>query len=130
MPALPTAIRYTLIQLPEAGLVATLLYLAVHHDWLTVTTALLLAGLWVIKDAALYPLYRHALRDGPPVGAAALVGRQGRTVTALSPEGHVRLNGEHWRARLTSGDYLPSGVAVTVVHFEGLTLLVRAAAPE
>lgn len=118
-------VRYTLLQLPELALVLLALYLVVDVGWIGRDTALLCLFLWVLKDALLYPLYRHALREGPPVGTAALVGQSAVVITTLAPIGHVRVRGERWRARTQHGEELPSGAKVRIAAAEGLTLIVE-----
>jgi len=124
---LPLAARYALIQLPELALVAIPLYLMVAVGWLPARWAWIAAAAWVVKDVLLYPLYRHALRDAPPHGVAALVGREAEVVEALAPLGQVRLQGERWRARSSDGTPLRPGQRVVVTGYRGLTLEVRAA---
>lgn len=123
---LPLAARYALIQLPELALVAIPLYLMVTVGWLPARWAWIAAAAWVVKDALLYPLYRHALRDAPPHGVAALVGCEAEVIKAIAPVGQVRLQGERWRARSADGATLPPGRRVVVVGYRGLTLEVRA----
>ncbi|PWG65739.1 NfeD family protein [Spiribacter halobius] len=125
---LPVALRYTLIQLPEAALVAVLLYVAVAAGWLPPRWVWIALALWLVKDVALYPLYRHALRDAPPHGVAALLGERATVATRLCPHGQVRLRGERWRARSADGQPLDPGTEVVVVAHRGLTLVVAPAA--
>lgn len=123
---LPLWARYALIQLPELALVAIPLYLMVAAGWLPLRWAWIAAGAWVVKDVLLYPLYRHALRDPPPHGVAALIGREAVVVETLAPVGQVRLHGERWRARSVHGETLSPGTPVVVVGHRGLTLEVEA----
>ncbi|WP_440997029.1 NfeD family protein [Arhodomonas sp. SL1] len=122
---LPLVARYALIQLPELGLVAIGLLVAVRAGWLAPPTAGLIAAGWLVKDAVLYPLYRHALHDDVPTGAAALVGREGVAVGRLDPEGWVRIAGERWRARAEGDAAVEPGAAVVVIAAAGLRLTVR-----
>jgi membrane-bound ClpP family serine protease len=105
-------------------LVAAILGACQQAGWLETATTLVLFGLWLIKELALYPLYRRALGAGPPAGAAALHGQTGQAVTALAPSGHIRVAGELWRARTRDGDHLATGSLVVVVDHEALTLVV------
>ncbi|MCS4505453.1 NfeD family protein [Arhodomonas aquaeolei] len=118
-------LRYALIQLPELALVAVLLVLAVRAGWFAANTAAVVAGLWLIKEIALYPLYRHALRDDAPTGGAALTGQRAVARTELAPDGWVSVRGERWRARAVDGGCIAAGTAVEVVAADGLTLTVR-----
>src|SRR4051812_14535137 len=54
------------------------------------------------------------------VGAQRLIGRTARVVTALRPEGQVRLDGEIWAARCDEEAEI--GVEVTIVGRERLLL--------
>ena len=56
------------------------------------------------------------------VGAETLVGKVGVAVSALSPEGQVKLDGELWSARCAKG--CDAGTSVVVRSREGLTLVV------
>jgi membrane-bound ClpP family serine protease len=64
-------------------------------------------------------------RRRPVVGAEALVGATGTVVTACSPRGQIRLNGELWDA-VASESPLVAGERVRVVGRDALTLLVVA----
>jgi membrane-bound serine protease (ClpP class) len=59
------------------------------------------------------------------VGIETLVGRKAVAVSALDPEGQVKLDGELWRAR--SGAPVESGTEVVVERVDGLTLHVEPA---
>jgi membrane-bound ClpP family serine protease len=61
-------------------------------------------------------------------GAAGLVGREGRALGRLDPEGPVRVGNEIWRA--LSASPVESGGAVEIMGIEGLTLRVRPLAKE
>ena len=67
----------------------------------------------------------RALGRRPQLGAEALVGRIGTASEALTPEGHIKLHGEIWRA--VADRDVPAGTAVRVVAVDGLTLRVVAA---
>lgn len=72
-----------------------------------------------------------AHRERPATGGAEeMVGRRGEARTAIDPEGRVWLEGTVWGARLADGSGPVSpGDRVTVEAVEGLTLIVRPAAP-
>ena len=57
------------------------------------------------------------------MGAETLLGAPAEVVTACRPEGHVRIQGELWRARCEAG--ADPGDRVKVVERDGLTLLVE-----
>jgi membrane-bound serine protease (ClpP class) len=67
-----------------------------------------------------------AAQRAPSVtGVEALVGEQGRTLTAIAPGdvGQVGVHGEIWRA--TSRDPIGAGTRVRVTGIDGLTVLVE-----
>ncbi len=57
-------------------------------------------------------------------GAEALLGREGRAVTALAPRGVVQVAAEEWTA-LSAGGRIPRGARVRVVGIDGLKLRVE-----
>jgi membrane-bound serine protease (ClpP class) len=61
-------------------------------------------------------------RHRAKMGAETLLGAPADVVTACRPEGHVRIQGELWRARCEAG--ADPGDRVKVVERDGLTLLV------
>jgi membrane-bound serine protease (ClpP class) len=66
----------------------------------------------------------RALRSRSPVGAPALVGLTGVARGPLTPEGHVLVQGELWRA-VARGAPVDEGARVRVVGVQGLTLTVE-----
>ena len=135
--------KYVLLQIP--GWIVWGLILIGAHSWLNLPlwSGLVLLGLAVGKDFALYPYVRSAYESNVKTGAARLLGVRGQVYQALNPQGYVRINGELWRAEIEPVDQaagqperlheeeahpvLPAGSRVTVRAFRGLTLLV---APE
>ncbi len=83
----------------------------------TVTTTLFFL---VIIGAGL-----RAQRRPVQTGGRGLVGRGGRAIERLAPQGRVEVNGELWNAR--SDAEVDAGSAVVVTGLEGLTLRVRPA---
>jgi membrane-bound ClpP family serine protease len=65
--------------------------------------------------------YRHA--PITPLGAQALVGASGTTLSPLAPTGTAKVNNETWTAESLSGP-LPAGVPIHVVKVDGVRLLV------
>ena len=119
-------IRYTLLQVPGWLLLGCLAWLAVSKDWIVPSTAAWILAAWLLKDAALYPLCKCAF-EKEPSETEKLMGRETETVTALSPQGLVRLNGEQWSARLHNGAHLDAGQTIRVIGADGLVLLVEPA---
>jgi membrane-bound serine protease (ClpP class) len=66
----------------------------------------------------------RTLRQKPVSGAEGMVGEIGETLTAISPEGRIRIHGEIWNAR-TSGEDIAPGVRVRVLRVENLTVLIE-----
>jgi membrane-bound serine protease (ClpP class) len=64
-------------------------------------------------------------RRRPVMGAAAMIGQDGRALTAIEPggTGRVTTHGEIWKAIAT--EPIAEGDSVSVTHVDGLTLTVR-----
>jgi membrane-bound ClpP family serine protease len=84
--------------------------------WLVALCAVACAGGVLVAGAAL----RQRLR-GTLVGLPELRGTSGIAVTALAPDGIVRVGGENWSARSVSGS-LPEGAPVHVLGVRGVRL--------
>jgi membrane protein implicated in regulation of membrane protease activity len=126
---MPVFVRYWLFQVPGILLLGVILWLFVRHGWIGIRLGLLVLGIWILKDALLYPLYRPALQDSPPSGAEALIGEEGilRTDITRRRRGLVEVRGERWRARCEDGRALSAGTWVRVVHARGMVLVVTPA---
>jgi membrane protein implicated in regulation of membrane protease activity len=85
--------------------------------------AVLIVGAGVVDVAESLLLIWWSKRRTVAVGAEALVGKRGVAVTALRPEGQVKLDGELWRARAEDG--VEAGGAIVVRGIDGLTLDVE-----
>lgn len=120
--------KYWALQLPElAVLVAALLWLEEPLGlprWLVYS----LVGLWLVKDAALYPFLWRAYDPSAPGALHALEGERALAIEPLEPGGRVRVRGESWQARLVPGARaVTAGEIVRVEHRSGLTLFVAPA---
>lgn len=120
-------IRYTLLQVPGWLLLGILLWWAVSKGWIGIPVASGIMAAWLIKDAILYPICRHAFEDSHPVETAKLIGLEAETVNNLSPEGLVRVNGELWTARTAGSDSVTAGSRIRITGAEGLVLIVEPA---
>lgn len=72
-------------------------------------------------------LLRHLRKRTPLVetNASALVGRPAVVIATVTADaGRVKLAGEVWSARTTSGSTLPPGTEVTVDRIDGATAVV------
>jgi len=109
-------IRYTLLQVPGWLLLGLLLWWAVSREWMGMLAATGIMAAWLIKDALLYPVCKHAFENS----------LEAETVSNLSPEGLVRVNGELWTARAPDGTTIPAGQRIRIIDAEGLVLYAEA----
>jgi membrane-bound serine protease (ClpP class) len=84
--------------------------------------AAILVGMTVEIGEAAFWIWLSQRRR-PAIGAEALVGAQGVATSPCRPEGHVRVNGELWRAVCPPG--VDAGEPIVVEAVAGLTLRVR-----
>lgn len=117
-------VRYTLYQLPSAGIAGLLSFLAYSFNWIGIWTASSVVVIWILKDAILYPFVKSAYEGGEH-GVRAMVGLTGEVLFPLNPEGKIRVKGEVWKARSENLDEIQSGASVIIVGSEGRTLLVK-----
>ncbi len=119
--------KYWALQLPEAALVVAILLLFQvwlgYPAWLTWS----LTGLWVAKDAALYPLVWRSYDHGYPATMHSLDGEHGVATERLDRSGYVKVRGELWHAELDRGARpVDKDEAVQVQVTRGHTLIVSA----
>jgi membrane-bound serine protease (ClpP class) len=116
-----TLMKYVLLQGPALALLVFVLLLVRrwtdYHPWIFWTVL----ALWIIKDAAMYPVYRKALSS---TGRSdSVIGARGIARERISPSGYILVRGELWRARLREGSpAVEEGDPVRVLQIEGLTL--------
>lgn len=91
------------------------------HPWGLVAVAI--GGILDVGETGL--LWWWSQRRRASVGAEALVGKTGVAVSALWPDGQVKVGGERWRARCPGG--CDEGTEVVVRAVDGLTLVVEPA---
>jgi membrane-bound ClpP family serine protease len=115
------ALRYWLHQIP--GFAGASLAAWFLHDarWVSPGQAMFLLALWVVKDAALYPLLK-ASYERPIEGLASLVGLRARVPSGFERLGFVRVRGELWKAH--SSEPLADGDEVLVTGVRGRALEV------
>ena len=127
--------KYLLFQVPGWVGAVALLWALVRWWELDPRLAVLLFGLWLVKDAVLFPVLRIGY-ETPEAGAAAgLVGESGVAKDDLKPdrEGWVQVGAELWRARLDGGGTvveIPQGARVRVMALRDHTLIVEAVPDE
>ena len=83
-----------------------------------------LTVVWGAYSVMTYRMGSQALRKKPVINLPDMVGSKGKVVSPLAPEGLVRIKGELWIAKSTSGEMEP-GVEVIVVRQNSLKLVVR-----
>jgi membrane protein implicated in regulation of membrane protease activity len=120
-------LRYVLLQIPGILLVSVAVIVLWRNDLIGTSTAAAALALWVLKDMALYPLYRSALRPPPPTGIDALVGQVATAHTEIAESGLVGVRGELWQARAESGRRICSGARVEITAARGMRVTVKLA---
>jgi membrane-bound serine protease (ClpP class) len=79
----------------------------------------------VVEIGETYFWIRLSRRRRVQAGAETLIGERAEVVSPCRPDGHVRVQGELWRAHCKAG--ADAGETVHVVGREALTLLVERA---
>ncbi len=117
--------RYLMAHLPSWLLFAALVMLShLWLDWRYRVEEYVIAG-WIAKDILLFPFLGRWYREPEGDPAARLIGKRGKVVEQVAPEGWVRLEGELWRARLAPGaGPLEADDDAEVEAVDGLTLVV------
>lgn len=119
--------RYWILQLPEAALVIVIMLLL--QRWLGFPAWLpwTVLGLWVAKDAALYPWVWRSYDPDYPAIMHTLDGEHGVATEHIHHSGYVRLRGELWHAELEHGGRpVDKDEVVQVRSRRGLTVIVAA----
>ncbi len=80
---------------------------------------------WGIISVTIYRAGSRALRKKPVTGREAMVGRRGKVVSSLEPEGVVKIGAELWRAK-SAGARIEAGEEVIVLGSDGKKLVVGA----
>lgn len=118
-------LRYALLQLP--GLAAAIGVLFLVRHWISFPDYFgwVAIGLWITKDAVLYPLVWHAYDWDDPRHTHPMIGKRGQVKETLDPKGLVQVGGELWSAQ-TEDPSRPAGEGewVMVVGMDGLVLIV------
>jgi membrane protein implicated in regulation of membrane protease activity len=92
------------------------------HLPLVVLVALMVV--WAVVAVLVYRAGSRALDTRSTSGPDDIIGRQGKVVQPLQPDGLVRIGGELWRAKAIDGD-IDSGREVTAVERKGTVLIVQ-----
>ncbi len=83
---------------------------------------------WCAYTVITYRMGSRALKKAPIPGLLDMFGSEGKVVSPLVPEGMVRIRGELWVVKSTSGR-IDTGEEVVVVGQDGLKLIVRKRSP-
>jgi membrane protein implicated in regulation of membrane protease activity len=121
----PIYLRYVLLNIPE--LAAVVLILIIIQHWVVLQTWLFwsIIGLWICKDALLFPFVWRAYDWNRSEQSGSMIGALGLAKQRLAPSGYVRIRGELWRAeRIGEGPPIEAGQTVRVEKMKGLTVFV------
>jgi len=88
--------------------------------WVIATTVVAL-GAWIV---VLHKIIKNIIRRKQAGGREGMIGRRGKVVKLLAPDGVIRTRGELWKASCTDGS-VGIGEEVTVLRVEGLRLVVE-----
>ena len=98
MNGLSTLQRYWLYQAPGLGIVAVLVIAGAHWFAVPIWACATAMGLWIAKDAVLYPFLKSAYEGPQPTGLETMIGSLGTAQEDLMPHGLVKVGAELWRA--------------------------------
>ena len=90
------------------------------------TFIILLIFILSLSSAIVFAIVRTQVRP-PKVGIEALIGKKGRVIEDLNPEGKILVEGEIWNAVSETGEPIERDTIVIVVGYEDMTLRVRRA---
>ncbi len=122
----PIYLRYTILNIP--GLTAIILILIIIQHWVVLPVWLFwsIIGIWIVKDAVLFPFVWQAYDWERPGRSRSMIGERGIARERLAPSGYVQVHGELWRAeKMGEGQPIEAGQSVQIVKMEGLTLFVE-----
>lgn len=122
----PIYLRYVMLNIP--GLVAISLILIIIQHWVVLPLWLFwsIIGIWIVKDAVLFPFVWRAYDWERPGRSRSMIGELGIAKERLAPSGYVQVHGELWRAeKVGEGQPIEAGQSVQIVKMEGLTLFVE-----
>lgn len=93
----------------------------IEISWSIIITS---TALTVIFFSFIIGLGLKAQKQKPTTGSEGIIGEQGEALSAINPEGTVRVHGEIWSARSASGS-IKKGTKVRVTALHGLTVTVQ-----
>jgi membrane-bound serine protease (ClpP class) len=94
------------------------------NPWLVTGMTALFASIILLVGQRVWAAQRMLVQTG----REALIGVPGEVVSALDPDGTVRVRGEVWTAR-TEGDPIEPDAPVRISHVDGVVLVVEPEAP-
>jgi membrane protein implicated in regulation of membrane protease activity len=119
-------VRYALLMLPGTLLLA--LGMTAAQRWLDFPVWYIwcVLGLWLLKEAILFPFVWESYDFDRPGISRALVGERGEARQRLDPSGYIQVGGELWKAEKTPAEkVIYPGEKVRIVRRDGLRLIVE-----
>ncbi len=89
------------------------------------SVAIALAVPFALITTLLLTLVMRARAGKVITGSAGMIGEAGVVITALAPEGRVRVHGEYWNAVARNGAPVEPGAKIRVIGIQGLQLAVK-----
>jgi membrane-bound ClpP family serine protease len=123
LPRLILAIASTLLEMAAVWIIWQWLLPVWHIHWPVGALIGVLVG-WLAFSVGTFIFTTNVLKKQNTTGLPSLVGMQGITVTALAPEGMIKIHGELWQARAALGE-IAQDENVIVESETGLMLVVR-----
>ena len=119
--------RYMLLNLPGVVVVVGILFIIRSYIPLPGWAIAAVVAVWVLKDAALFPLVWRSYDWDRPGISRVMTGAVGVVKRPLTPKGFVQIDGELWKAKnMGSEKVIERGTAVRVIKRIGLTVQVIA----
>ncbi|MDF1593520.1 MAG: NfeD family protein [Desulfobacterales bacterium] len=117
--------RYALFQLPDLFILILILLILQHFLKIHGYAILIIIGIWILKDIALYPFIGRFYDPDYQKDWFSMVGKKGIVKKSLKPKGKILVKGELWKAEVVEKDItIHSGETVVVQGIKGLNLLV------
>ncbi len=98
------------------------LYDGLSLSWITLLVGIVGTSLFMVSGM---PAMVRTRFSTPTIGREWMIGEEGEAVTAVSPDGVVRVRGALWRARTNRATPLAEADPVRVVEVDGLLLEVE-----
>lgn len=119
-------LRYLLLNLPGALLLAGILFLVRTRIDLPGWFIALIIAIWLVKDAVLFPFVWKSYDWDRPGISRRMTGSTGIVKKSLAPVGLVQIDGELWKARNSGTEnIIERGAIIRVVRRRGLVLSVE-----